>query len=126
MASLGEVTGFAGQWCTCRPTLADPLAQLGSIRFGPSREKPDDWEEIHRKVMDDLKKQGITSGPIGVAPAPTPVAPKPPAPPAPAMTPAEFVVWLRGVIAAHGGAENMGQGAMQVIAAKLDTLGGPK
>lgn len=119
VAAPGEVTGFVGQWCTC-------LSRYGTKVPPALPPVPAEWEEIRRKAIDDLVKQGSVGGSIGPLPAPTPAASKPPTPTSPAMTPAEFVIWLRGYLSAYGTPANMTQGDWKVIAAKLDTLGGPK
>lgn len=106
VASPLEVTGFAGMWCTC-PAPAP---------------RPDAWEEIRRKAIDEIDKRGG----IGLAPQKVVFVPDPPKP-APPMTAQEFVFWLAGYFAAYGGdPRKMAQGDWVVIAAKFNTLGGPK
>jgi hypothetical protein len=97
----GKAYGYAGDWCPC----AEPdLPRLGDIQVIPPGVNVGDY------VRD---RAGITLVPMGQ--------------PSTLMTPAEFVVWLRGYFGAYGNnTKNMAQGDLTAILAKLDTLGGPK
>lgn len=108
----GKVYGYAGAWCMC-----DKPEPFG-VQTPPLNAV--DWDEIRRKTSDDLKKQGG----LGLAPPKrTEIADCQ----LPSMTPAEFVVWLRGYFSAYGNnTANMAKGDLSDILAKLNTLGGPK
>lgn len=116
----GKVYGYAGKWCSC--IHPGPFPGLSPFQPGLLPLKPDEYEEIRRKAIDDLMKQPPGRIEIGPPPAPMTITP----PTSPAMTPAEFVVWLRGYLSAYGTPASMTQGDWKHIAAKLDTLGGPK
>jgi len=66
------------------------------------------------KPLHDALKRIVDSQP----------APNPPAA-LPTMSADHFVIWLRGYLASTGG-ECLTKGDFKTIAAKLDTVGGPK
>ena len=95
--------GYAGRWCVCQHPNPSPLSNpfvVGAPSIGTPPHGP----------LKDLAAQL-----------------RPPEPAQPKLTPAEFIIWLRGYLAAFGGsANNMDRPAMAVIIEKLDTVGGAK
>lgn len=99
----GKAYGYAGRWCVCQHPNPSPLSNpfvVGAPSIGTPPHGP----------LKDLAAQ---------LRLPEPAQPK--------LTPAEFIIWLRGYFDAYSNnTGNMAKGDLSAILKKLDTVGGAK